>query len=145
MKINIYTDGSYTPKTPDYAGYGFVLVTDDDKKIGEGYGQAPATSRQILGELASVMRGCLVAIDLGYTEIVVHHDLEGTANWANGTWKRKNKGTQDYYAFMNDKLRKNATISFNWVKGHDGNQWNEYVDALANQGRITEEHVVTKF
>ena len=145
MKINIYTDGSYTPKTPDYAGYGFVLVTDDDKKIGEGYGQAPATSRQILGELASVMRGCLVALELGYTDISIHHDLEGTAFWANGIWKRKNKSTQDYHAFMNDKIRKNADVDFIWVKGHDNDKWNEYADALANQGRITKEHVVTKF
>lgn len=139
--VYIYTDGSWTPKTEDVSGYGFVVVRNE-VEIGHGYGQANAESRQVLGELSAVMRACIYAIQNGYKDITIIYDYEGVEKWVNGTWKCKKDTTRGYKEFMENKILPNLNVTFEWVKGHSGQKWNDRADELANLGRVTPDDVV---
>jgi ribonuclease HI len=44
-----------------------------------------------------------------------------------GLWKEIMEGCKSH-------MKDGSTIEFEWVKGHDGNEGNEFVDMLANEG-----------
>ncbi len=63
------------------------------------------------------------------TKITFFTDSKYLINCALGRWKKnKNIDLWNTYTF----LSKNFDISFNWIKGHSGNYYNELVDKMAN-------------
>ena len=75
------------------------------------------------------------AINHGYPSLTIYYDYEGIAKWAQGDWKAKNKRTQQYAEFMNGK-RSYIQLSFQKVKAHSGDHYNEEVDKLAKSALV---------
>ena len=60
--------------------------------------------------------------------LVIHTDSKWVENCATGLWRRKaNIDLWDEY----EALSRNRKIRFVWVKGHNGDVYNELVDDLA--------------
>ena len=143
--IDIYTDGSHLKHTSGRLGIGGVIV-ENEKIISE-------FSQEINPEYLKFMYGTsdcsnptaeMLAILMAlkkfskylknYQKIVFHADYLGVKNWMEGTWKVKAPYIQ---SIKNDILEEikiqglTNKISFEWVKGHSGQKWNEYVDKLA--------------
>lgn len=122
--LELYTDGSCV-KNPDGPGGWAVVLIDDDKY--EWYlsdGEDKTTNNRM--ELRAVIEGIKLINDGSVCNI--YTDSKLVINCATGLWKRKaNIDMWEEY----DKISKNKIINYEWVKGHNGNYYNEKVDKLA--------------
>ncbi len=131
-RIYIYVDGSFMVHKGNYS-YGFLVVKNNEilfEKNGIGHEEEAIALRNVSGEVEGAMKATEYAISKGYKDIVLCYDYQGIESWALGTWKRNNKITQNYHAFMQEKFNE-INIIFKKIKGHSGNKFNDRADILA--------------
>lgn len=133
MKIFLYTDGS-SLGNPGPGGYGIVLLSEKGhyKEISEGFRKT--TNNRM--ELLSVIVG-LEKIKNKNSEIVVVSDSKYVVDAINkgwiDNWQKKGlskKKNPDLWRKFLD-VSKGLNLTFDWVKGHAGNKYNEKCDQLA--------------
>ena len=122
MPLTLYTDGSCSPN-PGKGGWGVIALFPDCEIHLNGTDNQTTNN---LMELTAVIEG------LKYfnheKEFLIYSDSLYVINCANGLWKRtKNKELWEEY----DTVSANKKITFVWVKGHNGDHYNELVDKLA--------------
>ena len=121
--MNAYTDGSCL-KNPGEGGWATVILNNNEVEY-VVYGGEDFTSNNRM-ELKAVIETLKLhnTIDL----IKIHTDSMYVIKCANGEFKRKkNIDLWEEY----DKVSYNKNIKYIWVKGHNGNKFNEIVDDLA--------------
>ena len=137
----IFTDGSCDINKAganNIGGYAFVILNEHGVKVHEDVGRATRTTNnrmEMMAVIASLNK-------LKYTDekILVQSDSTYvvkpfTEDWITG-WKAKGfkKGQSD---MPNKDLWEllwplvGTNVTFKWVRGHNGNQWNEHCDKLA--------------
>lgn len=135
-KVIIYTDGACSGN-PGPGGWGTVLMYKDTKK--EISGGAKETTNNIM-ELTAVVEGlkmlkfpCEVELYSDSAYIVNAFNQGWIYNWKKKNWKTadgkevKNKEIwQELY-----ELTKTHKVTFNKVKGHSDNEYNNRCDELA--------------
>lgn len=123
MKI-IYTDGSCLSNPGGKGGWAAVII--DEKKLEwliSGNDNSTTNNRM---ELQAVIEALDFLED--NDECIIFSDSQLVINCAIGKWKRNaNKDLWEIY----DLKSKNKKISYEWVKGHNGNEYNELVDNVA--------------
>ncbi len=131
--IKIYVDGSFNT-TLRRAGWGFCVV-EDDNVIHEDCGitEYIAESRNIDGECEAAYRGIKYANENNLTATIAH-DYTGISKWALGEWKAK-KDVSKRYKRRCKRALDLTNITFEWIKGHSGNRFNERADKLADKGK----------
>ena len=93
-------------------------------------------------ELQAVIKS-LEAVQDTNQEITIYTDskyvkngiTEWIQNWKQNGWKtanRKDVLNQELWKAL-DEVSQDKKISWNWVKAHNGDEWNEYVDELARK------------
>lgn len=135
-KVVIYTDGACSGN-PGPGGWGTVLMYKDAKK--EISGGAKETTNNIM-ELTAVVEGLKM---LKYPcEVELYSDSAYIVNAFNQgwiyNWKKKNWKTADGKEVKNKEiwqelyeLIKTHKVTFNKVKGHSDNEYNNRCDELA--------------
>lgn len=121
----IYTDGSCSPN-PGRGGYGFILVGRDGERDWEVNGGVEITTNNQM-EMTAVIEA------LKFTDasrLKIYSDSQLLINCAQGKWKRKKN--LDLWAEF-DKASRDKKIEWVWVKAHNGDRYNERVDALAKE------------
>ncbi len=132
MKIKIYTDGACSGN-PGPGGYGAVLLFKNHRKeISGGFRKTTNNRMELLAVILS-----LEAIKTSGIPIVLYSDSSYVVNavekgwlfdWENKAFKKiKNPDLWKRFLVV---FRKHS-VSFVWVKGHDGNVENERCDKLA--------------
>jgi ribonuclease HI len=138
--IEIYTDGACSGN-PGPGGWGAVLLCDNHKKEISG-SQAEATNNQM--ELMAIIKA-LEAIKkpseiIIYTDSVYAKDgiTKWIVNWKKNGWRTANKRPVKNMELWQelDSLVPNHQITWKWVKGHNGNKYNELADLLATSAVI---------
>lgn len=137
--VTLYTDGACSGN-PGPGGWGcFLSYRDKTKKIYGG--DCKTTNNQM--ELTAVIQGLSLlkepcVVDL-YTDS--KYVKEGAEQWLPG-WKKNNWRKSNKKPVLNvelwqklDTLLSQHKINWHWVRGHNGDEFNELVDALACQGR----------
>jgi ribonuclease HI len=133
--ITLYTDGACSGN-PGPGGWGAILRFNDTEKELNG-GEAATTNNRM--ELMAAIMGlealkepCRVDI---YTDS--NYVRQGITEWIRG-WKAKGWKTADKKPVKNQELWQRLeaaasrhTVSWHWVKGHNGHPENERADALA--------------
>lgn len=137
--VNIYTDGSYNQKNASWA---FVVIDYTNSLSGEiifkdkGILEGDINKLwQIGGELKAVEFAIEWCKKNNYNASI-YYDSKGVRNWISDLldnspkpiWKAKNRWTKEYREFIKQHIH--YIDSLNWVKSHNGNKWNEYVDNL---------------
>jgi ribonuclease HI len=132
----VYSDGACS-KNPGPAGWGAVVLPADGKPqsfsgfLGHGTNQIAELSGAIEG-LANVPEGSEVELvsDSQYV-------LKGLAEWRAG-WERRNFVNSKGDPVANQALWKRLyavadkrKVHTRWVRGHNGDRFNEMADALA--------------
>ncbi len=133
--LKIWTDGSCLGN-PGPGGWAFVAT--DDKNVAErSGGEANTTNNRM--ELTAVIRALTAA--RRHNEIELHTDSQyvknGMQSWIKN-WKKNNWRTADKKPVKNqdlwmqlDELSNTIKIHWHWVRGHNGNAFNERCDELA--------------
>lgn len=134
----LYTDGACSGN-PGPGGWGALIITDGTEQ--ELHGGAPETTNNRM-ELTAAIKA-LEAADIGdtialYTDSKYVRDgiTQWIANWKRNGWRtaaKKPVKNVDLWQEL-DELVNARTITWHWVKGHDGDYGNERADALANTG-----------
>ena len=121
-KVTIYTDGACAPN-PGRGGWAALLECRNHRKMISG-GEKNTTNnrmevRAIVEGLKALKKPCLV---------VVVSDSKYALNCCSGKWNPKSN--HDLFAEL-ESLAKKHTIGWDWVRGHNGHEENERVDAEA--------------
>ena len=127
-----YVDGSYNQKLKVY-GSGVVYITEGkEKELMRSYDDSYHTHRNVAGEVKASELAIGEAIKDNKDQIVVYHDYQGIASWADGSWKTNNDLTKSYKRYI-DESRKKIKINFVKVKGHSNDKYNDKADLLAKK------------
>ena len=127
--IQIYVDGSFSPKSP-YSGWAFIAIENGTEiKRQCGITKFPAESRNIDGELAASFYAMKFLDSIDKTGIIFH-DYEGIARFAKGEWKPKSPIALKYVNAIAPYVHR---VHFQKVEAHTGDKWNELVDSLAKK------------
>lgn len=131
--VDIYTDGACSGN-PGPGGWGAILRYNGVEKTLSG-GEAVTTNNRMemlaaIRALEALKKPCTVRIhtDSQYLQKGV---TEWMAGWKKKGWPAKIKN-QDLWKIL-DSLQTVHTISFHWVRGHNGHPENERADALARE------------
>jgi ribonuclease HI len=142
MTIVIYTDGSCgTGRGP--GGWGSVILKDEEEW--HIYGGFPNTTNNRM-ELTAVIKTLeLIGERHINNEIIIHTDskyvLQGAEEWMENWKKREWKGVKniDLWKHLDMLITthkgKGYKLTWNWVKAHSGNYYNEKADKLAKSAR----------
>lgn len=142
MKVYIYTDGSARGNPDGPGGYGTVLkyIAPDgvvhEREFSGGYVKTTNNRMELMAAivgLEALTKPCEVELysDSQYlVKAFNEHWLEG---WMKKGWKRgKNEPVKNVDLWQRLlKAAKPHNISWNWVKGHAGHEYNERCDSLA--------------
>ena len=135
MKIEIFTDGACSGN-PGPGGWGAILRSGAHEREISG-GESATTNNRM--ELMAVIEA-LKALK-GPSSVIIHTDsryvMDGAAKWLKGWktrgWKTADKKpvkNEDLWRMLDAELQKHS-ITWRWVRGHDGHVENERADALA--------------
>lgn len=137
-KVIIHTDGACSGN-PGPGGWGAVLQYGGHVKELKG-GEPLTTNNRMeltaaIEALNALKRPCAIELhtDSQYVK-------DGLTKWING-WKRNGWKTADKKPVKNaelwqalDEAVSRHSIDWHWVKGHNGDEFNERADQLANEG-----------
>ena len=134
-KVCIYTDGACSGN-PGPGGWAAILSYNGHER--ELSGGEPATTNNrmeliaAISALEALKEPCEVKLwtDSQYLARAVNEGW--LAGWKRRGWRRKEgelKNPELWQAL--DTLLARHKVSFNWLKGHDGHEYNERCDALA--------------
>jgi len=127
MIVEIYTDGS-SLGNPGPSGWGALILEEDEYEISEiilSGSEKKSTNNRM--ELNAVIESIKFVTE---KEIKIYSDSKYVINCAKGLWKiKKNLDLWEIYK----KVSKDKNIEYVWVKGHNGNKYNEIVDKIARE------------
>lgn len=135
--INIYTDGA-CKNNPGPGGYGWVIVEND--KVAEvsnapGFRRTTNNRMEIRAVFFALSRIRELVKESRDTDVkvTVYSDSQLVVNTIEkGYARKKNKDLWDMVDNVLLALKDmNVSVSFNWVKGHADNPWNNLADQLA--------------
>ncbi|MBR5401358.1 MAG: ribonuclease HI [Treponema sp.] len=139
--IIIYTDGGCSGN-PGPGGWGIVVIADGVVKSLSG-GEAMTTNNKM--ELSAAIAGLSVVKNTPafagrhvsvYTDsqYVKNGITQWIHNWKAKGWKTKDGFRPNYELWMQlDELNAALDVTWNWVKGHAGVEYNELCDQLCQK------------
>lgn len=147
--LEFYTDGAYSSKT-EMGGWAAICL-EDGMIIDEQTGYEPYSTNNRM-ELMAILSAFenINTIETTQTKVIVYTDSAYAANafnqawyqsWLKNGWKtadRQDVKNQDIWhrlVALYIKLKAKYNLEIVRVKGHSGNKWNSYTDALAVRAR----------
>jgi ribonuclease HI len=134
--VTVYTDGSCEPN-PGPGGWAAIILEGKEVNVLKGFEKRSTNNRMELTAALEALRqidpakAVILYTDSQYLKNGVEKWLK---DWKTRNWKRKGG------ALLNVDLWKQISqvvdqrkITWRWVKGHNGNPYNERVDRLAHQ------------
>jgi len=126
MEIIAYTDGSCNPKTQE-GGWGAVILKENQQIDLFGIKNNTTNNRMELTGVVVVLKYFKEHNDFHFFT-----DSKYVIGCATNEYKIKiNTDLWKKYK----KYSKNKNIKFTWVRGHNGDKYNEQADVLANKWR----------
>ena len=139
-KYIVYTDGSCHNKVDSVGGWAYLIIHNGQTTVASD-GEYPSTSNRM--ELTAALEALLSTPRDSVVEI--YSDSKYTVNTINDwlySWEKKGwkNSYGDEVKNMDIMLNLKEQIDYRkvkaiWVKGHNGNEYNEYVDKLARDAR----------
>jgi len=142
MHVKIYTDGAARGNPEGPGGYGAVLEYIDKKgelhtkELSQGYIKTTNNRMELMAvicALEALNRPCTVEVYSDSKYVVDAFNQHWVDSWLKKGWKRgKNEPVKNVDLWKRLLLAKEKhSVSFHWVKGHDGHLQNERCDELA--------------
>lgn len=142
MKVKIYTDGAARGNPDGPGGYGTVLEYTDTagklhiKELSQGYQRTTNNRMELMAVIAGLEvlnRPCEVELYSDSQYVVNAFNRHWIDGWIKKGWKRgKNEQVKNVDLWKRLLSAKEPhTVTFTWVKGHNGHPQNERCDELA--------------
>ena len=142
-RIEIYTDGacSYFSENNRPGGWGFLIVKNNNI-IYKNCGEEEQTTNNRM-EIIAILKSIEYCIENNLDNVIIYSDSDYCINtmktwlynWLKkDKWKNRQVPNQDlweYFLSIKDKIQ----IEYRWVRGHNGNKYNEMADKLATSFR----------
>lgn len=129
--VVIYVDGSYNTDT-ERVGFG-IVITENGEFIEGFYGSADHhKSRNVFGEIKAATFSFNYAIKNALKSCKICYDYMGIEMWATHKWKANEVFTKCYQDFADD-CKDLCDFTFEHIKSHTGDKFNELADALAKK------------
>lgn len=135
--LEIYTDGACRGNGSDAAkaSWGYVVL-ENHEKIHEDCGLVKGKQTNNTGELMAIYEAIYYALENNEESVTIYSDsrycIDSLSIW-NIEKKRKGEYKANYHLIKDIlALMEDIDVSFEWVKGHDNNYFNEVADNLAN-------------
>lgn len=128
-----FTDGSFDKVSMQYS-YGVVIIDSELNEIylsGSSSNQMYSNSANVAGEIFAAINAMDWAVSNGYEKLRIYHDLEGISKWVLGEWSANTKVTQTFVSIYQNKYSDILEVSFEHIKGHSNNRFNDKADELA--------------
>ena len=129
MRYILYTDGSCLSNPDGPGGYAAVLI-QNNKEIQRTSGGNPSTTNNRM-EITAVLEG-LRMIPEG-AEVLLKSDSEYVIKTIQGVYSVGKNA--DLWQQLGCEIKKRC-ITCEWVRGHNGNAWNELCDELAGEAAV---------
>lgn len=153
MLVKIYTDGAARGNPDGPGGYGSVLEYVDKKgelhvkEISQGYVRTTNNRMELMAVIAgleALNRPCTVEIYSDSQYVVNAFNQHWVDGWLKKGWKRgKNEPVKNVDLWKRLLAAKEKhSVTFHWVKGHDGHPQNERCDELATTAADGNELIV---
>lgn len=134
--VDIYTDGACRGN-PGKGGFGAILVYGGREK--ELSGGEPMTTNNRMELMAAITamealkEPCEITLTSDSKYLTDAVNKGWLSSWKKNGWKKADKSKVLNIELWEriDKLLSIHTVTFVWVKGHDGHPYNERCDALA--------------
>jgi ribonuclease HI len=134
----IYTDGSCL-SNPGPGGWAAIVLRDEGQAWEISGGTVEETTNNRM-EMTAVIEAIKAVSPITAPVTIIsdsQYVIKGITEWLSG-WKSKGWKTAGKKPVINqdlwqelDKLN-SPLITWSWVRGHAGNEWNERADVLAN-------------
>jgi ribonuclease HI len=139
--IEVYTDGSCAPTNPGPGACAYAIVDNNVLLRSEAFKFHESTNN--IMELTAVIKALECCIQK-YSDCDIYlftdsqYVQKGMTEWGN-KWKEKNWRNSSGKPVANKEcwiqildLQSKLRITPQWVRGHSGNPWNEFVDKLCS-------------
>jgi len=131
MDVTYYTDGGCYPN-PGNGTWAFVCLDPYTEQSGSEY---QTTNNRM--ELMAILNAIKHGLDLRANKINIFTDSQycqkafdsWMGNWAKKGWKNK-KNVDIFKELIHLKTSNKGRINIVWVRGHNGNEYNELADQL---------------
>lgn len=141
MDVVIYSDGA-ARGNPGRGGYGTIIVYEDSegnkfqKELTAGYIKTTNNRMELLGAirgLQALNTPCKVSLYSDSQYLCNAFNKGWIWSWLKKKWKKADGQSVKNVDLWKDllKLVKIHEVKFIWIKGHDGNEFNERCDKLA--------------
>lgn len=142
MKVKLFTDGAARGNPEGPGGYGAILQYTDangmlhEKEMSAGYKQTTNNRMELLGVitgLEALKKPCEVEVISDSKYVTDAFNQNWVENWIKNGWRTSTKKpVKNIDLWKRLILLVNThTVTFTWVKGHDGHPENERCDRLA--------------
>ena len=141
IKVTIYTDGACSGN-PGPGGYGTILVHVDangithEKELSEGFTNVTNNQMELMAVivgLEALKKPASVNIISDSKYVVNAFNNNWIESWIKKGWKNSSKAAVKNIDLWQRllKAKEPHDVTFNWIKGHAGHEYNERCDALA--------------
>lgn len=130
MKYIVYTDGAYSQMN-DEGAYAFVILTELNNEV-KRFAEKITHETNNRAELKAIINA-IIQLPQDAKDVVVYSDSQYALYTLSGQWKRK--ANKDLFEIWDDVIKERGlsiSIEYRWVRGHNGNKYNELCDKLCN-------------
>ncbi len=142
MRVTIYTDGAARGNPDGPGGYGTILQYVDptgklhEREFSAGYKKTTNNRMELMAViigLEALNRPCEVDLYSDSKYVIDAFNQHWIDSWLKNNWKNNQKKAVKNIDLWKRllKAKEQHTVTFHWVKGHDGHPENERCDTLA--------------
>ena len=133
--IVAFCDGSFDNEKKRYS-YGVLIIDKNFKEheiCGSSNNPKYLSSHNIIGEVLGAINAMDWAVSNGYDKLKIYHDYEGLSKWLTGEWDAKSVVASMFVYIYTSKFADLIHVTFEKVKGHSNNKYNDKADKLAKK------------
>ena len=129
MDYTIYTDGAYS-RMHNEGAFAFVILDNQGNEV-KHLARKIVNETNNRAELKAIIAGVCNLPNVALSVKIVS-DSQYALNTLSGKWAR-NTNLDLFEVYDKILAERNYIVEYEWVRGHSGNEHNEYCDQLCNE------------